>query len=179
MARRSSQQEQDHVDRFLKEFGAEFPSVDLAVEGIVDRINGLNRRILREMEETLQDFGLTVGEYKVLGSLRLAGPPYQRSPGELAKHEELSSGAMTNRLDRLEQAGFVRRLPDLSDRRSVQVELTQAGKQAWEDAFAAQAEKEALVASALGPREKDELNALLRRMMLAFEQREAERKSKM
>jgi DNA-binding MarR family transcriptional regulator len=177
MTRRSN--EHDHVDRFLKEFGESFPSVDLTVEGIVDRINGLNRRILREMEETLQDFDLTFGEYKVLGSLRRAGPPYRRSPGELAKQEELSSGAMTNRLDRLEQAGLVRRIPDLSDRRSVQVELTEEGKRVWEEAFAAQAEKEALVASALGSREKEELNALLRRMMLAFEQREAERKSKM
>ncbi len=177
MAKRS--EEQDHVDRFLKEFGEDFPSVDLTVEGIVDRINGLNRRILREMEETLQDFDLTFGEYKVLGSLRRAGPPYRRSPGELAKQEELSSGAMTNRLDGLEQAGLLRRLPDLSDRRSVQVELTEAGKRVWEEAFAAQAEKEVLVASALGSREKEELNALLRRMMLAFEQREAQRKSKM
>jgi len=172
-------QEQDHVDRFLKEFAESFPSVDLTVEGIVDRINGLNRRILREMEETLQNFDLTFGEYKVLGSLRRAGPPYRRSPGELAKQEELSSGAMTNRLDRLEQAGFVRRIPDLADRRSIQVELTEAGKRAWEDAFAAQAEKEALVASALGSQEREELNSLLRGMMLAFEQREAGQKSKM
>jgi len=172
-------QEQDHVDRFLKEFAESFPSVDLTVEGIVDRINGLNRRILRELEETLQDFDLTFGEYKVLGSLRRAGPPYRRSPGELAKQEELSSGAMTNRLDRLEQAGFVRRIPDLADRRSIQVELTEAGKRAWEDAFAAQAEKEALVASALGSQEREELNSLLRGMMLAFEQREAGQKSKM
>jgi DNA-binding MarR family transcriptional regulator len=172
-------EEQDHVDRFLEAFGADLPSVDLAVEGIVDRINGLNRRILREMDETLQDFDLTFGEYKVLGSLRRTGPPYRRSPGELAKHEELSSGAMTNRLDRLEQAGLVRRLPDLADRRSVQVELTEAGKRVWEDALAAQAEKEALVASALGAREKDELNALLRRLMLAFEQRQSRQKSKM
>jgi DNA-binding MarR family transcriptional regulator len=172
-------EEQDHVDRFLKEFVADLPAVDLAVEGIVERINGLNRRILREMDETLQDFDLTFGEYKVLGALRQAGPPYQRSPGELSKREELSSGAMTNRLDRLEQAGLVRRLPDLADRRSVQVELTEKGRQVWEEALAAQARKEALVASALGAREKDELNALLRRLMLAFEEREAEQKSKM
>src|SRR6266511_4830429 len=121
-------QEQDHVDRFLKEFAESFPSVDLTVEGIVDRINGLNRRILREMEETLQDFDLSFGEYKVLGSLRRAGPPHRRSAGELAKHAELSSGAMTNRLDDLGRAGLVRRNPDPEDRRGAQVDLTPAGK---------------------------------------------------
>ena len=171
-------EEQDHVDRWLADFVKEAPPVDVTVEGIVDRIGGLNRRLLREMEETLESFGLTFGEWKVLGVLRRAGPPYRRSPGDLAKYEELSSGAMTNRLDRLEEAGLVRRLPDPADRRAIQVELTAKGKRTWEDAFTAQAEKEALVASALGKREREELNALLRRLMLAFEKREAEHKAK-
>jgi DNA-binding MarR family transcriptional regulator len=163
----------DHVDRFLEEYGNNFPTFDVEVEGIVDRINGLSRRVLRETDKTLEDFGLNVGEYKVLNALLLAGPPHRLSPGDLARREDLSSGAMTNRLDRLEGAGLVRRLPDPRDRRAVQVELTEAGKRTWEDAFAAQAEKEALVASTLDKREKKELNALLRRLMLAFEQREA------
>lgn len=169
--------ERDHVDRFLEEFGADYPVIDLEVEGIVDRISGLSRRILREMDETIDDFDLSFGEYKVLGALRRAGPPHRKSAGKLAKHAELSSGAMTNRLDHLERAGLVRRLPDPDDRRGVQVELTPAGKRTWEEAFAAQAEKEALVASALNQREKKQLNALLRRLMLAFEKREAEQKS--
>jgi DNA-binding MarR family transcriptional regulator len=170
-------EERDHVDRFLEEFGADFPVVDLELEGIVDRISGLSRRVLRELDDTLDDFDLSFGEYKVLGSLRRAGPPHRRSAGELAKHSELSSGAMTNRLDHLERAGLVRRHPDPEDRRGVQVELTPAGKRTWEEAFAAQAQKEALVASALSQRDKKQLNALLRRMMLAFEKREAEQKA--
>jgi DNA-binding MarR family transcriptional regulator len=172
-------EERDHIDRFLAEFGDDFPPVDMTVEGIVERINGLSRRIGREMEETLKDFDLNSGEYEVLGSLLRAGPPYRRSPGELAKHKELSSGAMTNRLDRLEQAGLVRRLPDLADRRAIQVELTKEGKRRREEAFAAQAEKEAVVLSALGKREREELNVLLRRLMIGFERQEAERKAKM
>jgi DNA-binding MarR family transcriptional regulator len=170
--------EQDHVDRFLEDFVKEAPPVDVTVEGIVDRIGGLNRRLHRELEETLDTFGLNSGEWKVLGVLRRAGTPYRRSPGDLAKYEELSSGAMTNRLDRLEEAGLVRRLPDPADRRAIQVELTEKGKRTWEDAFSAQAEKEALVVSALGKRQREELNALLRRLMLAFELREAEQKGK-
>jgi DNA-binding MarR family transcriptional regulator len=76
---------------------------------------------------------------------------------------------MTNRLDRLEAAGLVRRLPDPSDRRALQVELTEAGWQAWQDSVGVQAQKEALVASALSAAEKDQLNGLLRRLMLQFE----------
>jgi DNA-binding MarR family transcriptional regulator len=77
---------------------------------------------------------------------------------------------MTNRLDRLESAGLIRRLPDPNDRRGVVVELTQAGSQAYEESTAAQAAKEGLIASALSAKEKEELNNLLRRLMLVAEQ---------
>jgi DNA-binding MarR family transcriptional regulator len=85
---------------------------------------------------------------------------------------ELSSGAITNRLDRLEQAGLIRRLPDPDDRRGVLVELTAKGRRTYQKAVGAAAKKEALVAAALTEREKKQLNALLRRMMLEFERRE-------
>jgi len=161
--------ERDHVDRFLETIGGELPGIDLTVEGIVDRMSGLSRRIRRMMEETLTEQSLTWGEYKVLGLLKQAGPPYRRSPGYLAVHAELSSGAMTNRLDGLEAAGLIRRLPDPSDRRGVQVELTEVGHSVYQDSAEAQAAKEALIASALNDKEKDQLNDLLRRLMLAAE----------
>ena len=111
----------------------------------------------------------------MLSSLRWAGAPYRRSAGELARIAELSSGAMTNRLDRLEQAGYVRRLPDPSDRRGVLVELTAEGRRLWEKAIGTQAEKEALLASALNKAELQQLNDLLRRVMLEFEARGVEK----
>jgi DNA-binding MarR family transcriptional regulator len=79
---------------------------------------------------------------------------------------------MTNRLDRLEEAGFVRRVPDPDDRRGVLVELTDAGRKVWKSSVKAQAAKESLVAAALDDDEKLQLNALLRRLMLEFERRE-------
>jgi DNA-binding MarR family transcriptional regulator len=167
--------ERDHVDRFLEELGPELPSLDLEVEGIVDRIGGLNKRFHRSLDETLAEFGLTNGEWRMLCYLRQAGPPYRRSAGQLAERAELSSGAMTNRLDRLEESGLVRRLPDPDDRRGVLVELTDAGRRAWQDSVSAQAAKEALVAAALTDRERRQLNELLRRMMLEFERREQAR----
>jgi DNA-binding MarR family transcriptional regulator len=168
--------ERDHIDRFLEEH--ELPGVDLEVEGIVDRINGLRRRIHRMLDETLADFGLSDGEYKALNHLRLADPPHRHSVGQLAERAELSSGAMTNRLDRLEKAGLVRRLPDPEDRRGVLVELTAEGHRVWEESVSAQAAKESLIAAALDSEEKRQLNALLRRLMLEFERREQGRSQK-
>jgi DNA-binding MarR family transcriptional regulator len=177
VTRPRSKPERDHVDRFLEEFKEELPAeVDLEVEGIVDRIGGINRRLLRALDETLAEYGLSNAAYKVLSSLRWAGPPYRRSAGELAKISDLSSGAMTSRLDQLEKAGLVRRLRDPEDRRGVLVEPTEKGKKLWERTIGVQAQKEALVAEALNERERRELNALLRRVMLAFEEREGERK---
>jgi DNA-binding MarR family transcriptional regulator len=168
-AKIETSEERDHVDRWLEQH--DLP-VDVEVEGIVDRINGLRRRFHRLLDETLAEFDLTEGEWKALGHLQLAGPPYRRPVGKLAKRAELSSGAMTNRLDRLEEAGLVRRVPDPDDRRGVLVELTDAGRKAWKDTVKAQAAKESFVAAALGDDEKRQLNALLRRLMLEFERRE-------
>jgi DNA-binding MarR family transcriptional regulator len=161
--------EEDSVDRILRVWKHELPDLDLATEGIVERIQKLNKHFARVLNETLAEFNLDRGEWWLLGSLRRSGPPYRLSPGQLAANMGLSSGAMTNRLDRLESAGLVRRLPNPSDRRALQIELTEAGWQAWQDSVGAQAQKEALVASALDEKEKEHLNGLLRRLMLEFE----------
>ena len=150
----------------------------MGVEGIVDRINGLRRRFNRMLDETLVDFGLSEGEWKMLNQLSLAEPPHRRSPGQLAKWADLSSGAMTNRIDRLEQAGLVRRLPDPDDRRGVLVELTDAGRAAWDTAAGVLARREAFFASALTKAEQKQLNGLLRKLMIAFEQNEPAKGSK-
>jgi DNA-binding MarR family transcriptional regulator len=168
-------EEQDHVDRWLTEW--EIPGVDLEVEAIVNRIGGLDRRLHKLLEETLAEFGLSLGEWKVLNHLRSAGVPYRRSAGKLAARADLSSGAMTNRLDRLESAGLVRRLPDPGDRRGVLVELTDKGLKMWEEALRTGAAQEALVTAALTPEEKQQLNGLLRRLMLEFERREQQKPS--
>ncbi len=163
-------EERDHVDRWLEEAWLEdIPLLDLEVEGIVDRMNGLSRRIRRKLNEVIAEHGLTYEEWDVLGALRQAGPPFRRSAGSLAKRTELSSGAMTNRLDRLEKAGLVKRLPDPDDRRGVLVELTEAGEEKWLSTAKAQASYENLIGAALNKREKEQLNSLLRRLMVEFE----------
>jgi DNA-binding MarR family transcriptional regulator len=172
-------EERDHVDRWLETANLDdIPNLDLEVEGIVHRMNGLTRRIKRSHNEVLAEHGLAWGEWEMLGALRRIGPPFRRSAGELAEISELSSGAMTSRLDKLEKAGFVKRLPDPGDRRGVLVELTKAGQQKWLDSTGAEAEREALIGRALSNTEKEQLNALLRRLMLEFEQREGEKSKK-
>jgi DNA-binding MarR family transcriptional regulator len=160
----------DHVDPKLEIWKRELPDLDLVTEGIVERIQWANGYLNKAMNDTLAEFNLNRGEWALLGTLRRYGPPYRRSPGQLSTDLRISSGAMTNRLDRLEEAGLVRRMPDPDDRRSLQVELTDAGWQAWQDSVGAQARKESLVAAALDEDEKLQLNDLLRRLMVAFEE---------
>ena len=166
--------ERDSVDRQLDVWLPHIPGVDATVEGIVDRIGALSKKLMRTMDETLAEFGLNHGEWSVLGYLKRIGPPHRRSPGELAEHAGLSSGAMTNRLDKLEAAGFIRRLPDPTDRRGLQIELTEAGHDVWARSASAQALKETWLASALADEEQEHLNVLLRRLMLAFEREKEE-----
>src|SRR4051812_23294943 len=167
--------ERDHIDRWLEEIAEQLPMLDMRVEGIVDRIGGIQRRIKRMLEETLEEYGLGLGEWHTLGRLSQT-PGGRRTPGELSTYAEVSSAAMTNRLDQLEKAELVRRVPDANDRRSVQIEITEKGRDLYKQTVSAQAAKEGIVAEALDDKQQDELNDLLRRVMLAFEKREEAKK---
>jgi DNA-binding MarR family transcriptional regulator len=127
------------------------------------------------LDETLEEHGLSYGEWSVLSSLTWA-PENRRTAGELASKVELSSAAMTNRLDRLEGAGLIRRVPDPNDRRAVQVELTDEGHALYARAVETQAAKESIIAAALDSKQQEQLNDLLRRLMLEFESREPKKR---
>lgn len=164
-------QERDHIDSWLEEIAPRLPSsIDLDVEGIVDRIHGLDWRIRKMLEETLEEQGISHGDWKVLSSLRWS-ESNRRSAGELARRAELTSGTMTARLDHLEREGLVRRHRDPDDRRSVLVELTGKGRRKVEQTVGVQGEKEKLLAAALTPKEMEQLNSLLRRVMISVETR--------
>ena len=161
--------EQDSIGRWLETQKDALPGIDLTVEGIVDRIQALAKYLMRSQEETLRELGVGWAEWQVVRALSLAGKPYRLSPGQLAERSKLSSGAMTNRLDRLEEAGLVNRLPDPEDRRALKIELTDNGRRLWERFLAAQGAKESRVAATLDAGEQQRLNDLLRRLALAFE----------
>jgi DNA-binding MarR family transcriptional regulator len=153
----------------LEAWAPKLPPIDLDIEAAVQRIQWIDKLIHRQMEETLGDYELSHGEWHVLRHLAMEGPPHRSSPGRLAKREGLSSGAMTNRLDQLEKAGLVRRLPDREDRRALHVELTKKGHKLWADSISAQASKEAKLAAALDDRELAQLNKLLRKVLAGLE----------
>jgi len=161
--------EPDSVDVSLDVWGRELPDLDLGIEGIVERIDKLKHYVDRAMQETLEAYDLSHGEWKLLANLRWAGPPYRGKLGKFVKRLGLSSGAMTNRLDNMERRGVIRRIDDPDDRRGVIIELTDEGRRLWDEAVGAQAEKEAVVGLALTLEERDELNDLLRRLMHVFE----------
>ncbi len=158
----------DHLDEMLLVWGREIPDLDPVAEGIVERIQILAKGFDRSMDETLVQFGLDRRAYHLLGRLRSYGPPYRRSPGQLAADMRLSSGAMTNRLDRMEAAGLIRRLPDPNDRRGTLVEPTEEGHATWDKTVGTQARREAMIASVLDEADRAALHRLLRHLMRAF-----------
>jgi DNA-binding MarR family transcriptional regulator len=164
--------EHDKLDDWLEIWTREIPNLDPVTEGIVERIQNLYKDFDRSMEETLTKHDLDRRAFHLLGRLRSYGPPYRRSPGQLAGDMRLSSGAMTNRLDRLEAAGLIRRLPDPNDRRGQLIEPTAKGHAAWERTVGTQADRERRIASALTASEREQLHRLLRRLMQAFPDRD-------
>ena len=158
----------DSLDQMLTVWHREIPRLDSLTEGIVQRICILEDQFEASLDETLAEFGLDRRSYGLLGRLRAAGAPYRRTPGQLSRGLRLSSGAMTNRLDRMEQDGLIRRLPDPNDRRGVLVEPTEQGHAVWDRAVDVQAHREALLASVLDEADRKELHRLLRRLMRAF-----------
>lgn len=158
----------DCIDEMLVVWAHEIPDLDPLTEGIVERIQILAKAFDRSMDSTLAEFGLERRAYELLGRLRSHGAPYRRTPGQLATEMRLSSGAMTNRLDRLEEAGLIRRLPDPSDRRGTLIEPTEAGIAAWDRTVGTQARREAMFSSVLDLGEREQLHRLLRRLMRAF-----------
>lgn len=164
--------ERDKLDDWLEIWTREIPNLDPTTEGIVERIQNLYKDFDRSIEETLAKYDLDRRAFHLIGRLRSYGPPYRRSPGQLAGDMRLSSGAMTNRLDRLEAAGLIRRLPDPNDRRGQLIEPTEKGHAAWDRTVGTQAERERRIASVLTETEREQLHRLLRKLMQAFPARD-------
>lgn len=118
----------DAVDEILEQWSEERPELDTASLGVVIRVMSLYRRFLRQATEALEAVGLELFEYDVLSALRRQGEPFSLPATGLARETGLSGGAMTNRVDKLEARGFVRRRRDDEDRRGVVVTLTGKGR---------------------------------------------------
>ena len=155
----------DEIDEQLDVWVREIPDLDRLTEGIIERIGILNYNINMGMEQTLEEYELDRRSFSLLGKLRRIGMPYRASAGKLAADLRLSSGALTNRLDRMETAGLIRRLPDPNDRRGTIVEPTELGNSLWDKTVGAAARRENGYTSVLTATQKEQLHDLLRAMM--------------
>jgi DNA-binding MarR family transcriptional regulator len=125
----------DAVDDILDQWSEERPELDSASLGVVIRIMTLYRSFHRDATRALEPLGLELFEYDVLSALRRQGEPFALAATGLARATGLSAGAMTNRIDRLEERGLVRRQADKTDRRGVIVRLTRAGRRVIDEAI--------------------------------------------
>lgn len=132
----------------------------------VGRLLDAAARVTREhMNPLLAEAGLSVGEFDVLTPLRRAGEPYVLSPTQLNETALISSGGMTDRLDRLERAGLVERQLDPHDRRGRRISLTAAGKRVVDDMIGRMVAMETEMLSVLTEAEQKKLNALLKKLL--------------
>jgi DNA-binding MarR family transcriptional regulator len=156
----------DAVDDILEQWSEERPELETESLGVVIRIMSLSRAFLRQATEALAPLDLELFEYDVLSALRRQGRPYALPATGLAKATGLSSGAMTNRIDRLEERGLVTRKPDKSDRRGVIVSLTIQGKRAIDDAIQLRLDAADESLKGLNAGEIGDLASLLRKVRL-------------
>ncbi|GGO84004.1 MarR family transcriptional regulator [Nocardioides phosphati] len=156
---------QDEVDELVEAWRRERADLDLTPVEVFSRIGRLARRLDLARRTAFADHGIESWEFDVLAALRRAGGDYELSPGRLIKETLVTSGTMTNRVDRLAARGFVERLPDPNDRRGVLVRLTPEGREAVDGAFEALLSAERELLSDLPPKDHKQLAALLRALM--------------
>lgn len=159
----------DEVDRLVAAWGRERPDLDVRPLEVLSRVTRLARHLDRARREAFTDHALEVWEFDVLAALRRAGPPYTLSPGQLLAQTLVTSGTMTNRIDRLESRRLAQRLPDPDDRRGVRVRLTAEGKERVDSALADLLAREQALLAGLTPRQQDSLSGLLRQLVAPFE----------
>jgi DNA-binding MarR family transcriptional regulator len=160
---------QDEVDRLVAAWARERPDLDVRPLEVLSRVTRLARHLDRARSTAFAAHDLDVWEFDVLAALRRAGRPYMLSPGALLTLTMVTSGTMTNRIDRLEQRGFVTREPDLTDRRGVRVRLTTRGKDRVDSALADLLEREQELLVTLSARQQEQLSVLLRTLVVPFE----------
>ncbi len=154
----------DIVDGIIEQWSEERPELETESLGVVVRVMHLAKSFLRQGTQALEPLGLELFEYDVLSALRRQGAPYALAASQLAAQAGLSTGAMTNRIDKLESRGLVERRADEDDRRSVIVSLTRKGLRKIESAIQARLEAADESLRSLSKAEIRNLSASLRKL---------------
>lgn len=161
--------ELDHVARIQQAWARERPDLDVTPQGVIGRLHRLAGELTEQLTVVYRRYGLGEGEFDVLATLRRAGEPFERAPGELAAHTMVTTGAMTKRIDRLERGGLVTRRPSQTDGRGRVVALTPAGRELIDQAFAEHMRNERRLLDLLTPEQAGQLESLLTTWLACFE----------
>jgi DNA-binding MarR family transcriptional regulator len=161
----------DHVDMIVAQWRRERPDLDVAPLGLLGRLFRSAHLADAELAEGIASHDLQPGWFDLLAALRRSGAPYELNPTELMRTTMLSSGGMTKRLDRLEDAGFVERRPDPGDRRGTLVGLTRKGKAVIDAAVVTHVANEARLLRPLSATQRRALDELLRVLLADLETR--------
>ena len=159
---------EDAVDQILDQWARERPDLDCSPMGVIGRITQLQREVYLAQRATFARHGLDAPSFDVLAALRRAGPPYQLTPTALMRTALVTSGAITQRLDRLEEKRLITRERSMDDGRAVVVTLTAAGRAALDAALPDHLETERQLLEGLPVADRKQLAALLRRLLVAL-----------
>lgn len=159
----------DHVTDILKQWGSERPDLDVTPMGVIGRLKRLHDHLTRGLDTVYAAHGLNAASFDVLATLRRSGAPFNLSPGDLMERTMVTSGTMTNRIDRLEQAGLVKRHRNPTDGRGMVVALTDAGFKLIDRAINDHVANQHRLTEALSPADQKALDQLLGDWLCALE----------
>jgi len=155
----------DEVDLIAAAWQAERPDLDLAPIQVLSRISRIAQLLADRRSQAFAEHGLAGHEFDVLAALRRSGTPYEQTPGQLIEATHVTSGTMTNRLDRLAARNLVLRKPHPADGRQVIVRLTAVGRRKVDAAFEALLATEEALLAGLSASQRAGLAAGLRRLL--------------
>ncbi|MGH3830547.1 MAG: MarR family winged helix-turn-helix transcriptional regulator [Pseudonocardiaceae bacterium] len=155
----------DHVDRVLEQWRAERPDIDPTPMGVIGRLKRASRLLERKLGDHFASHNLQLWEFDILATLRRTGQPYRLTAGALVDASMVTSGAITNRIDRLTARGLVTRETDPASRRSVLITLTDSGRQLVDGIVVDHVHLETTLLTTLSPGEQERLAALLRKLL--------------
>ena len=156
----------DRAAKAVEQWKRERPDLDVSPMLVLGRLNEASSLIARDrLAPLFARFGLQAGEFDVLATLRRSGAPYALTPTALYEATMVTSGAMTNRLDRLEKAGLIERGPHPNDRRGIVVQLTEKGLALIDEALTAHVANEHEILAGLSDTERETLSRLLEKLI--------------
>ncbi|AKU15211.1 MarR family winged helix-turn-helix transcriptional regulator [Luteipulveratus mongoliensis] len=159
----------DAVDLILEQWAEARPDLDASPMGVIGRLSRASRTADVELQRVFSEFGLQRGEFDIMATLRRAGPPSGMTAGALARSAMVTSGAITNRIDRLIAKDYVTRDVDPANRRTVLIALTPAGRTLIDKAVAVHVDNEHRILAGLSGRQQKELATLLRALIVSLD----------